>query len=69
MMRERPGLEDVAEEEDLFAAEGSTLERRGFQVPGEMEVERTVEVEGQLSVSQMEEEFAQLTFRKQVSYR
>ncbi|KAF1371918.1 hypothetical protein PFLUV_G00274440 [Perca fluviatilis] len=69
MMRERPGLEDVAEEEDLFAAEGSTLERRRFQVPGEMEVERTVEVEGQLSVSQMEAEFAQLTFRKQVSYR
>eukprot|EP00064_Thunnus_orientalis_P011786 superscaffoldBa00001740_g11818 len=65
---ERPGLEDVAEEEDVFAAEviaKSSLLPGSCQVPrGKAEME-----EGQLSVSQVEAEFAQLTFRKQVSYR
>ncbi|CAK6976517.1 diacylglycerol kinase zeta-like isoform X5 [Scomber scombrus] len=65
---ERPGLEDVAEEEDVFAAEvsaKSALLHSSCQVQrGNAEME-----EGQLSVSQVEAEFAQLTFRKQVSYR
>ncbi|KAM6958437.1 diacylglycerol kinase zeta isoform 3-T3 [Tautogolabrus adspersus] len=72
---ERPALEDVAEEEDVFAGEGSksALESCGCQVAEEKQVEveeeEVVEGAGQLSVSQMEAEFAQLTFRKQVSYR
>lgn len=36
---------------------------------GERAVEGAEEEGGQLSVSQMEAEFVQLTFRKQVSYR
>ncbi|KAJ4924384.1 hypothetical protein JOQ06_000624 [Pogonophryne albipinna] len=71
---ERPGLEDVEEEEDVFAAEGSSespLQPGGIcQGAIEKEVKRThVGERGQLSVSQMEAEFVQLTFRKQVSYR
>ncbi|XP_063734177.1 LOW QUALITY PROTEIN: diacylglycerol kinase zeta-like [Eleginops maclovinus] len=70
---ERPGLEDVAEEEDVFAAEGSSespLQTGSLQGATEKEVKGThVERGGQLSVSQMEAEFVQLTFRKQVSYR
>ncbi|KAF3857488.1 hypothetical protein F7725_009347 [Dissostichus mawsoni] len=71
---ERPGLEDVAEEEDVFAAEGSSESPlqpgRICQGAREKEVKRThVGERGQLSVSQMEAEFVQLTFRKQVSYR
>ncbi|GAA6216184.1 diacylglycerol kinase zeta-like isoform X7 [Lates japonicus] len=66
---ERPGLEDVVEEEDVFAVEGSP--KSGWQVPGEKEVDGAKEEEevGQLSVSQMEAEFVQLNLRKQVSYR
>nr|XP_046237656.1 diacylglycerol kinase zeta-like isoform X2 [Scatophagus argus] len=67
---ERPGLENVAEEEDVFAAEGSRmLKPDSCQVPREKEVEGAKEEDGQLSVSQVESEFVQLTFRKQVSYR
>ncbi|KAM9835960.1 diacylglycerol kinase zeta-like [Aulostomus maculatus] len=63
---ERPGLEDVAEEEDLFSVEEScksTLQPRSFQ---EEEVDAE---EAKLSAAQMEAEFVQMTFRKQVSYR
>ncbi|CAJ1087132.1 diacylglycerol kinase zeta-like isoform X3 [Xyrichtys novacula] len=72
---ERPVLEDVAEEEDVFPGEGgeSAPETCGCQVGEEKQVEgaeeEVEEGNGQLSVSQMEAEFLQLTFRKQVSYR
>uniref|UniRef100_A0A7N6B5L3 Diacylglycerol kinase n=1 Tax=Anabas testudineus TaxID=64144 RepID=A0A7N6B5L3_ANATE len=69
---ERPELEDVAEEEDAFAALGSsksTLDPSSCQAPGDKDVEEDEDEEGQMSVSQMEAEFAQLNLRKQVSYR
>ncbi|XP_054480129.1 diacylglycerol kinase zeta-like isoform X2 [Anoplopoma fimbria] len=75
---ERPVLEDVAEEEDVFPAEENylnPLEPCSTQVAGEKkkkkeeEEEEEEEEESRLSVSQMEAEFVQLTFRKQVSYR
>ncbi|XP_014186794.1 diacylglycerol kinase zeta, partial [Haplochromis burtoni] len=71
MMRdsERPELEDVAEEEDVLAG----LEHsRSAQESGVSQVPKQKELKGaeqQLAVSQMEAEFVQLTFRKQVSYR
>ncbi|KAM8904195.1 uncharacterized protein AB9W97_007930 isoform 2-T2 [Spinachia spinachia] len=58
-IKEQAALEDVAEEEDVFAAEGVCEE----------EEEEKREEEAQLSLSGMEAEFVQLTFRKQVSYR
>ncbi|XP_037309498.2 diacylglycerol kinase zeta isoform X3 [Pungitius pungitius] len=67
---EQPALEDVAEEEDVFAAQvssKSTPEPSEIQVACEEEEKR--EEEAQLSVSGMEAEFVNLTFRKQVSYR
>ncbi|KAM7375415.1 hypothetical protein PAMA_014495 [Pampus argenteus] len=65
---ERPGLEDVAEEEDVFAAE---LSAKSTLLPGcdQLPTREAEMEEGQLSVSQVEAEFVQLTFRKQVSYR
>ncbi|KAL6115584.1 uncharacterized protein ACO6RY_00397 [Pungitius sinensis] len=69
-IQEQPALEDVAEEEDVFAAQvssKSTPEPSEIQVACEEEEKR--EEEAQLSVSGMEAEFVNLTFRKQVSYR
>lgn len=39
------------------------------QAPGDKDVDEDEDEEGQMSVSQMEAEFAQLNLRKQVSYR
>ncbi|KAM3584816.1 uncharacterized protein V6R79_000117 [Siganus canaliculatus] len=63
---ERPGLEDVAEEEDVFTAEGS---RSAPKPGGSQEKGCDGAQEDNSHLSQTEAEFAQLTFRKQVSYR
>ncbi|CAB1450374.1 unnamed protein product [Pleuronectes platessa] len=69
---QRPGLEDVSEEEDVFAADGSLRiprEPNDYQLPRETEVRAAKEDEGHMTMSRMEAEFVQLNLRKQVSYR
>ncbi|XP_069376582.1 diacylglycerol kinase zeta isoform X19 [Paralichthys olivaceus] len=71
-LMQRPGLEDVTEEEDVFAADGSLRSPRepnSYPLPRETEVRGSRKDEVHMSVSQMEAEFVQLNLRKQVSYR
>ncbi|XP_061692127.1 diacylglycerol kinase zeta isoform X3 [Syngnathoides biaculeatus] len=59
---ERPGLEDDSADKDVFGDEDSGSRRME-------KLEEGMEKECRRSASQMEAEFVQLTFRKQVSYR